>query len=64
MRPRRTESDVNGTPRRALAQGLWFKATMDNTLTLAPPLTIADDELGMALDILKAAFGETEIKLA
>jgi 4-aminobutyrate aminotransferase len=36
----------------ALAKGLSFKVTMGNVLSLAPPLTITQDELDKALDIL------------
>jgi 4-aminobutyrate aminotransferase len=41
-----------------LRRGLSFKTTMGNVLTLAPALTIPDDELDRALDILEAAFAE------
>lgn len=37
---------------RALENGLSFKLTMGNIVTLAPPLTIARDELDRAFDIL------------
>jgi 4-aminobutyrate aminotransferase len=37
----------------ALARGLSFKTTMGNVLTLAPALTIPEDELDRALDILE-----------
>ncbi len=39
---------------RALEAGLSFKVTMGNVLTLTPPLTIAEDELERALDMLDA----------
>jgi len=39
----------------ALDRGLSFKTTMGNVLTLTPPLTIAEDEMLRALDILAAA---------
>ncbi|HEY4224951.1 MAG TPA: aspartate aminotransferase family protein [Pseudolysinimonas sp.] len=42
----------------ALRRGLSFKTTMGNVLTLTPPLTIRDDELDRALDILADAFAE------
>ena len=37
---------------RALDQGLSFKITMGNVLTLTPPLTISRDEMDAAIDIL------------
>lgn len=40
----------------ALERGLNFKVTMGSILTLTPPLTIGDDELDQALDILEASF--------
>ena len=39
----------------ALDRGLSFKTTMGNVLTLTPPLTITEDEMLRALDILAAA---------
>jgi 4-aminobutyrate aminotransferase len=39
----------------ALSQGLSFKLTMGNVITLTPPLTLSEDELNQALDILEAA---------
>jgi 4-aminobutyrate aminotransferase len=44
----------------ALEQGLSFKVTAGNVLTLAPPLTITDDELDCALDILDRCLAEVE----
>ncbi|RKR75145.1 (R)-1-hydroxy-2-aminoethylphosphonate ammonia-lyase [Frondihabitans australicus] len=41
-----------------LRRGLSFKTTMGNVLTLAPALTIPDDELDRALDILEEALVE------
>ena len=40
---------------RALDQGLSFKTTMGNVLTLTPPLTITVEEMTRALDILEEA---------
>jgi 4-aminobutyrate aminotransferase len=40
----------------SLRRGLSFKTTMGNVLTLAPPLTVSDDELAFAVDTLDAAF--------
>lgn len=39
---------------RALDQGLSFKTTMGNVITLTPPLTITEGEMDSALDILDA----------
>jgi 4-aminobutyrate aminotransferase len=36
----------------ALSKGLSFKLTMGNIITLSPPLTITEVEMGQALDIL------------
>jgi 4-aminobutyrate aminotransferase len=46
---------------RSLANGLSFKTTMGNVLTLTPPLTLTDVELDRALDILEAALGEESV---
>jgi 4-aminobutyrate aminotransferase len=43
---------------RCLERGLSFKITMGNILTLGPPLTIAQDDLDRALDILDESLGE------
>jgi 4-aminobutyrate aminotransferase len=40
-----------------LANGLSFKVGGGNVLTLCPPLTISQDELAAALDILDCAIG-------
>ncbi|TMV77131.1 aspartate aminotransferase family protein [Thioclava sp. BHET1] len=40
---------------RCLAQGLSFKVSAGNILTLSPPLTIARDDLDRAIDIVSAA---------
>ncbi|MEW6236453.1 MAG: aspartate aminotransferase family protein, partial [Candidatus Omnitrophota bacterium] len=37
----------------ALAKGLSFKLTMGNILTLTPPLTITQDEISRAMDIIE-----------
>jgi len=44
---------------RALDKGLSFKTTMGNVLTLTPPLTITEAEMGRALDILEECIVET-----
>ncbi|MBL8664593.1 MAG: aspartate aminotransferase family protein [Candidatus Odyssella sp.] len=43
---------------RALDKGLSFKTTMGNVLTLTPPLTITEAEMGRALDILEECIAE------
>ena len=43
---------------RALDQGLSFKTTMGNVLTLTPPLTITGEEMAQALGILEEAIAE------
>lgn len=61
----------HGTKRRALdeaerilyyclSQGLSFKLTMGNILTLTPPLTISEEEMSRALEIIDAALSEVE----
>ena len=42
----------------ALRRGLSFKLTMGNILTLTPALTITEEEMQQALDILDACFTE------
>jgi len=44
----------------SLRRGLSFKLTMGNTISLQPPLTITEQEMATALDILEAAIGEIE----
>jgi 4-aminobutyrate aminotransferase len=43
---------------RALSKGLSFKLTMGNIVTLTPPLTITQQEMDQALDILDACLLE------
>ena len=45
---------------RALEQGLSFKTTMGNVLTLTPPLIVTDDQMDRALDIVEAAIADEE----
>ena len=45
---------------RALENGLSFKTTFGNVLTLTPPLTVTEAEMGKALDILDAAIASVE----
>ncbi len=40
----------------SLSNGLSFKVSAENVLTLAPPLIISDEELSQAMDILELAF--------
>ncbi len=42
----------------SLAAGLSFKISQGSVLTLSPPLTIARDDLDLALDIVVAAIGD------
>jgi 4-aminobutyrate aminotransferase len=42
----------------SLARGLNFKTTMGNVLTLGPPLTVTDDQMHQAMDILDDALTE------
>ena len=42
----------------ALARGLSFKTTMGNVLTLSPALTITENQLDGAFDVLEEAFAE------
>ena len=44
----------------ALSRGLSFKITMGNVITLAPPLTITDEEMDRALGILDGCLTEVE----
>jgi (R)-1-hydroxy-2-aminoethylphosphonate ammonia-lyase len=47
----------------ALDRGLSFKTTMGNVLTLTPPLTIAEDEMLRALDIVAAAIEDAQAQI-
>ncbi len=47
---------------RALDNGLSFKTTMGNVLTLTPPLTVSAVEIDRALDILDACIAEVEAR--
>jgi 4-aminobutyrate aminotransferase len=44
----------------ALSKGLSFKVTMGNIITLTPPMTITEPEMGKALDILDDCLKEIE----
>ncbi len=60
VRDRRTREPATEQAERlmylALDRGLSFKLTGGNTITLAPPLTISDEQLDQALDILDNCF--------
>jgi 4-aminobutyrate aminotransferase len=43
-----------------LREGLNFKVTMGNVLTLTPPLTLTQEEMDRALDIIEAAIDAVE----
>ncbi len=45
---------------RCLAKGLSFKVSSGNVLTLTPPLTISDEELAKAMQIIEASLTEVE----
>lgn len=45
----------------ALSRGLSFKVTMGNVLTFGPPLTLTEDEMHLAMDIVEAALRECTI---
>ena len=47
----------------SLSRGLNFKLTMGNIITLTPPLTITQDEMDKALDILDQCIREFERNL-
>jgi 4-aminobutyrate aminotransferase len=38
--------------------GLSFKTTFGNVLTLTPPLTLTQDEMAKAIDIIDVAIGD------
>ena len=42
----------------ALERGLSFKTTFGNVLTLTPPLTVTERQMGQALDIIDAALAD------
>jgi 4-aminobutyrate aminotransferase len=45
---------------RALDEGLSFKTTMGNVLTLTPPLIVTEDQMMRALDVIEGAITEIE----
>jgi len=45
---------------RAMAEGVAFKTTMGNVLSLTPPLTVTEAEMMRALDIVETAIGAVE----
>ncbi|SEA72894.1 4-aminobutyrate aminotransferase apoenzyme [Desulfuromusa kysingii] len=46
----------------AFTQGLSFKISAGNVLTLTPPLTISDAEMDAALNIIAASIAQVEVK--
>jgi 4-aminobutyrate aminotransferase len=44
----------------ALSRGLSFKITMGNILTLTPPLTISQQEMDLAMDILEQSLADVQ----
>ena len=48
----------------ALEEGLSFKNSMGNIITLTPPLIVTDDQLDRALDIIEQCIGEVANKRA
>jgi 4-aminobutyrate aminotransferase len=48
---------------RCLDEGLSFKLTMGNTITLTPPLILTREQMDNALDIIESALA-TECRLA
>jgi 4-aminobutyrate aminotransferase len=58
--PQRAAQEAEKIMYRALEQGLSFKVTMGNILTLTPPLTITREQMGQAIEILRSCFGATE----
>ena len=62
---RETKAPANGAAEavlyRALDEGLSFKTTMGNVLTLTPPLITTRDQMDRALDIIEKCINEIEI---
>jgi 4-aminobutyrate aminotransferase len=56
----RATREAEATMYAALSNGLNFKVTMGNILTLTPPLTISDAEFDRAFDILDKSLGQVE----
>jgi 4-aminobutyrate aminotransferase len=48
---------------RALDDGLSFKTTMGNVLTLTPPLIVTEDQMTRALDVIEGAIAAIEGRL-
>lgn len=68
VRDREYKTPANGAAEavlyRALAQGLSFKISLGNVLTLTPPLTITTAEMDAALDILENCVAAVERETA
>jgi len=45
----------------ALSRGLSFKTAMGNAIVLTPPLTVEEEELDSAINILEACFSQLSI---
>jgi 4-aminobutyrate aminotransferase len=64
VRDRRTrqpaDAEAEAVMYGALERGLSFKVTAGNVLTLVPPLTITDEELDRALDIVDRCLADVE----
>jgi 4-aminobutyrate aminotransferase len=58
--PERAVEEAEQVMYSALAQGMSFKITMGNIITLAPPLTITQGQMDKALGILDACFSELD----
>lgn len=54
----RASDEADAIMYRALDKGLSFKLSMGNILTLMPPLTITQEELDRAFDIIEECIGE------
>jgi 4-aminobutyrate aminotransferase len=59
-RDTRQPAEAEAVMYRALEQGLSFKVTAGNVLTLAPPLTIPEAELDRAIGIVDRCLAEVE----
>lgn len=56
----RANDEAEAVMYRSLSNGLNFKLTMGNILTLTPALTVTKPELDTALSIIGRALGEIE----
>lgn len=58
--PERALEEAEKVMYSALSRGLSFKLTMGNIITLAPPLTITQEQMDAAIGILRACFRELD----